>query len=108
MLLLASPYPHMQMRHYRVDSVQDVLGAEPEGQEIWVKVVANEPKVKERLFDSLLSLSLSPCLSTTSLVFLQQVSLSMKFVNQQTGEDLDAENLLIQAHFHYLFFVFPC
>lgn len=61
-----------QIRHFRIDKIADIYSEESVGSRVWVKVIGvqREPRVK--------------------------ISLSLKFVNQQTGQDLDPENKLLQ------------
>jgi predicted RNA-binding protein with RPS1 domain len=59
-----------QIRHFRIEKISDLYSEESIGDRVWVKVVGvqTEPRMK--------------------------ISLSLKFVNQQTGQDLDPDNTL--------------
>lgn len=61
-----------QIRHFRIEKIADIYSEESVGSRVWVKVIGvqREPRIK--------------------------ISLSLKFVNQQTGQDLDPENKLLQ------------
>lgn len=62
-----------QLRHFRVEKISDIYSEESMGDRVWVKVIGiqKEPRLK--------------------------ISLSLKFVNQQTGQDLDPSNSLLEA-----------